>query len=1039
MEENRVNALAEFLKVVPETVRLRARRHQDHFQVDDQGQRINGLIKDFDGRELSLRFDFDPVVFNIVAAYCNCRNARQGSVCEHICGFAEQLVDNHQTQIKSQKSLSFLDKHFNAPSFQNAHFRLSVAIEEAPEGLEPVVLFHKFIKEGTFGVGRKFTANDSYKFTQGDPADQNLLDFIKSFRQIFFYSNYDLAQRFGWGFWLSLLGHPRVTFDQQPFEVLSTPANLVLGNEGASYELSIDHGLELDPAVQYYEVSGGILGLSRKTGQLLVCQADKLRSEILMEVNQFRPKLSQSQLITNLPRLEKLQRFFDIQLPEDLSGLIKKREPELVLLLSLDAGTGFTLSPRIHYQGTTARMVPGIHGQYLTTEDDLVVERDQDLEREKYREFLDLFPYEEQPDQNSDIQINDLERSLVLIEWLKNQKRWSMEWLQPGPRISRPSGIKGLRAQVDTKAWLKIHVLADDREYVIDDFPQEDRFLADTNYVAVGEGEWLLIDRNLRRQLNRFKMAVTHEAKGMKLKNAALALLSEAEDIHWEGDPGWLAKIKKWRKRGPESYKPSKKLKGVLRNYQLDGFRWLRRMSELEVGACLADDMGLGKTIQALAVLLDRLEEGPILVVAPASVCFNWKEETKRFAPSLKAQLYTEGRRTKKVAQPKNGEIQIISYALVLKDFEKLVKIRWGTLVLDEAQFIKNAVSQTAAAVSQLNRKWTLALTGTPLENHLGELWSIFRMLNPELLGGWDNFRKRYVAPIEKGQDQEKLNNLRRLIQPFILRRTKQKVLSDLPERSDILLKVVLGETQRNRYEQERQRILSQLDESQTGLRFKLLAAITRLRQLACHPNLCEEKYKGEAAKLTVLSELVEELVEESHKVLIFSQFTSFLGLIAQELNRIHVPHLVMTGETPVKHRQAIIDRFQSGEVPVFLVSLRAGGTGLNLTHANYVVHMDPWWNPSVEEQATDRAHRIGQTKAVTVYRLVASNTIEEAILNIHDRKRDLIQGLLSGKDNVGKLDIDDLVSLIKDNVQLASSPKKAAKRATRSRRKEPV
>ena len=197
-------------------------------------------------------------------------------------------------------------------------------------------------------------------------------------------------------------------------------------------------------------------------------------------------------------------------------------------------------------------------------------------------------------------------------------------------------------------------------------------------------------------------------------------------------------------------------------------------------------------------------------------------------------------------------------------------------------------------------------------------------------------------------------------------------------------------------------------------MRFKLLAAITRLRQIACHPSLCDDKYKGESAKLKLFSELLEELVSESHRVLVFSQFTSFLNLIARELNRIHVPHVMMTGETPVKHRQAIIKRFQTSEVPVFLVSLRAGGTGLNLTNANYVIHMDPWWNPSVEEQATDRAHRIGQTEAVTVYRLVASNTIEEAILNIHERKKDLVQSLLDGKDAVGKLTLQDLVSLIK-------------------------
>jgi len=589
-----------------------------------------------------------------------------------------------------------------------------------------------------------------------------------------------------------------------------------------------------------------------------------------------------------------------------------------------------------------------------------------------------------------------------------------LEWLRKEPRIHQINQVQGLRVQIDGNAWLKIHLMADDKTFSIQHFPEDDYHLAGTRYVAIGEGEWLEIDRRLRQQMNQFKMAVVQEDKAMKLKNAALAVLSEMEGVVWEGDDDWMNKIREWRGQGTDNYVLPGNLNATLRNYQEEGYQWLRRLSELGVGACLADDMGLGKTVQALAALLDRVKEGPVLVVAPASVCYNWKEEIQRFTPDLTPALYSEGRRAKNLSKLKPGAVLIISYALVLKDFKRLSEVTWGTLILDEAQFIKNAISQTAIAVSRLNRKWTLALTGTPLENHLGELWSIFRMLNPELLGSWEHFRKTYVTPIEKGHDGPKLENLRRLIRPFILRRTKANVLDDLPDRSDVPLTVELGESQRAKYEQERNRILSQLDEADEGNRFKLLAAITRLRQIACHPGLCEDKYKGGSAKLKLFSELVEELVSEKHGVLVFSQFTSFLSLIARELNRLHIPHVMMTGDTPVKHRHTIIKRFQDSEVPVFLVSLRAGGTGLNLTNANYVIHMDPWWNPAVEEQATDRAHRIGQTRAVTVYRLIAGNTIEEAILNIHDRKRNLVQSLLSGKDTVGKLSIDDLVSLIK-------------------------
>jgi len=1013
MEQNRINALAEFLKVVPEKIRTQGKSHHNDFTITDKGQRVTGELL-VDGVALEQRFDFDPKVGRIVGAHCSCRRARRGAICEHITGLASQLVDDHMSFDQTRASLEFLDKHFNSPAYQNAQFRLSIELEIENDAIEPVIMFHKYIKEGTFGVGRKYTANDSYKFTHGDTTDQNMLDYMRNFRQVFFYSNYTPAKRYTWGFWLCLISHPRVSFQDKPIEVTTAPVNLALCDQEGLYQLEIDHDRPLPEDLRYFEVEGGLLGLSLDEGRLLVCQIDKFRSDILLEVSQHRPLLGRSDLVKNLPRLEKLQAFFDISLPSELEGVIQRVDPQLLIQLDLEVGRGLALSPRIHYEGASARVIPGSHGQYLATDSDVVIERDEEAEKKVYRAFLDRFPFEEEPDRNHEIQIADLEHAIRVIDWLKDQEDLPLEWLRAEPKIHQISSVQGLRVQVDENAWLKIHLMADNKTFSIQHFPEDDYHLAGTRFVAVGDGEWLQIDRQLRQQMNQFKMAVVQENRAMKLKNAALAVLSEMKDVAWEGDPTWMDKIKEWRGQGSEEYFPDKGIDVTLRNYQIDGYRWLRRLSELGVGACLADDMGLGKTVQALAVICDRIEEGPVLVVAPASVCYNWKEEIERFAKPLQPILYSEGRRAKNLSKLGNGDVLIISYALVLKDFKRLSEVTWGTLVLDEAQFVKNAISQTAIAVSQLDRRWTLALTGTPLENHLGELWSIFRMLNPELLGTWDHFRKAYVNPIEKGHDLQKLENLRRLIRPFILRRTKQNVLDDLPERSDIHLKVELGDAQRAKYEQERNRILSQLDEVQEGNRFKLLAAITRLRQIACHPALCEERYKGGSAKLKLFSELVEELVSEEHRVLVFSQFTSFLTLIATELNRLSIPHVMMTGDTPVKHRHTIIKRFQEGEVPVFLVSLRAGGTGLNLTNANYVIHMDPWWNPAVEEQATDRAHRLGQTRAVTVYRLVAGNTIEEAILNIHDRKRGLVQSLLDGKDTVGKLSIEDLIDLIK-------------------------
>lgn len=1017
MKENRIHALAEFLKIVPESIRAKGSHFKDKFTIVDEGERLAGKTKGFGGQTLQARFDFDPKVFKIVDAFCTCNDVRRGSICPHLCGLAEQLVHSRELQDHAENSLEFLDKHLNIAAFQNPQFRLAIELKMNDGELEPEILISKYIKEGTFGASRRFTANDSYKLTKGETSDQNLLDYIGHFRQVFFYSNYPPSQRYNWGFWLSILGHPRVSMDDRPLKVQTASLGLALNPKGDLYELRIQHKEDPVRGVRYFEVDGGLLGLSRSAGKLLISQVDQLRKGMLLEIQQQKPVLSKSDLLANIARLERLQGLFDLRLPEELSSIIHRVPPQLVLLLDLEVGKGLTLSPRASYEGSTTRVVPGSAGQYLSTGRDAVVERDYKRESELLEDFLNYFPFEEVPDRNHEIVIPDLERALVLLEWLRNQDQWELEWQRKEPKIHKMTSVQGLRVQIDSNAWLKIHLMADDQTFAIQHFPDDDQFLAGTQFVAVGDQEWILIDHQIRQQLNQFKMAVTQEDKAMKLKNAALAVLAQMKDVSWEGDKHWLDRIEEWRGVRDEDFKPSKALKTELRNYQLEGYRWLRRMSELGVGACLADDMGLGKTVQALAVILDRLDNGPVLVVTPASVGYNWKEEIERFTPDLKPILYSEGRRTKQLKKLKKGQVIIISYALVLKDIEKLGEVAWGTLVLDEAQFIKNALSQTAIAVSKLNRAWTLALTGTPLENHLGELWSIFRMLNPELLGTWESFRKTYVTAIERGRDPKKLENLRRLIRPFILRRTKQNVLDDLPARSDIILKVQLGDAQRQKYEYERNRILSQLDEVEEKLRFKLLAAITRLRQLACHPSLCEDRYKGESAKLKLFSELVEELVSEDHRVLVFSQFTSFLGLISRELNRIHVPHVMMTGETPVKHRQTIIKKFQKGEVPVFLVSLRAGGTGLNLTNANYVIHMDPWWNPAVEEQATDRAHRIGQTKAVTVYRLVATNTIEEAILNIHSRKKDLVESLLEGQEGVSSLSIGDLVSLIKNEL----------------------
>jgi SNF2 family DNA or RNA helicase len=340
-------------------------------------------------------------------------------------------------------------------------------------------------------------------------------------------------------------------------------------------------------------------------------------------------------------------------------------------------------------------------------------------------------------------------------------------------------------------------------------------------------------------------------------------------------------------------------------------------------------------------------------------------------------------------------------------------------MVLDEAQAIKNSRSKTSIAIATIPAKWTVALTGTPVENHLGELWSLFHVVSPGVLGGWDQFRNRFAVPIEKNNDDDRRKALRNRLTPFILRRTKSEVLKDLPARTEMNLYVELSPAERAVYDSVRMSAIGEADSiaklaDVSDQRFRILALLTRLRQIACHPRMVHESWTEGSAKLTQLSETLLQLREEGHRVLIFSQFVKHLALIREMMDAEGVSYQYLDGSTPAAARQTEVDKFQNGDATAFLISLKAGGTGLNLTAADYVIHMDPWWNPAVEDQATDRAHRIGQDKPVMVYRIVAQNTIEEEILKLHETKRDLVAGILDGTHTAAKLSTHDLIELLR-------------------------
>jgi SNF2 family DNA or RNA helicase len=397
----------------------------------------------------------------------------------------------------------------------------------------------------------------------------------------------------------------------------------------------------------------------------------------------------------------------------------------------------------------------------------------------------------------------------------------------------------------------------------------------------------------------------------------------------------------------------------VLRPYQVEGFRWLARLAAWGVGACLADDMGLGKTLQALAVLEGRAAAGPALVLAPTSVCSNWVREAERFAPGLRPILYRAVDREQTVASLGPGDVVIASYALLVRDAERFQKIRFGTLVLDEAQAVKNAATRRARAVRDLNADWRFALTGTPVENHLGELWSLFRILSPGLLGSWDQFRERFANPIERGKDAIRREALAQVVRPFVLRRTKAQVAPELPSRTEIALPIRLSAAERRLYDDARLAAAARLGRlseggDAEGNRFQVLAEITKLRQLACHPRLVDPESAIQSSKLERFLEVVETLREEGHRALVFSQFVKHLDLAREALDARGVRYLYLDGATPAAERDRRVDAFQAGEGELFLISLKAGGTGLNLTAATL---RDPP-RPVVEPGGRGPGHR---------------------------------------------------------------------------------
>ena len=850
--------------------------------------------------------------------------------------------------------------------------------------------------------------------------DQRVLNAIKSHSE-YYNESYDFDRLRAP---LALIGHPRVFDADAPdrqIEVIGYPLELVVREEGDRMRIDLSHrGSEPQVFVEQetptrwrvIEMTAALLDLASSLGPKGLEAPREARERVIALIKTDNPRLPVRSELAGVMT----------EVPEGDTRPILQIAPEgegfTILALVRPLGEeGPAYTPGL---GSHSVLVPAAGGAHRR------INRDLEAEAATLEAVADACP--------------------ALSSWRETDNAWRIEALDaalealqqlhdfPGPlRLEWPRGaaVRPTRT-VDAKAlslnissgrdWFEVKgEIRVDEDLVLDMATVLARLgAARGRFVALDDGRYLALTEDLRRRLDAFA-AVTEAVKGGQRIGAAGAIA--VEDLVEAA--GTVKADRRWtelmdRIASAQGYDPELPpgLEADLRDYQLQGFVWLARLSRLGLGACLADDMGLGKTVQTLALLLNDAAKGPSLVVAPTSVCHNWMLEAARFAPGLRVRMLSAASdRAALVEALGPGDVLVASYGLLHTESELLASRRFAVAVFDEAQNLKNADTRRARASKRIEADFRLALSGTPVENRLEEIWSLYDMVTPGLLGSRESFHRRFAGPIEKGHAGPARQALKTLVRPYLLRRTKAAVLAELPSRTEILLEIEPGDEERAFYEALRRKALETLaGEGGTGgqKRIRILAEITRLRRAACHPALIDPTAGLESAKLAGLLELTAELRANRHRALVFSQFTGHLDLVEAALRAAGVPLMRLDGSTPVKDRARLVEAFQAGEGELFLISLKAGGTGLNLTGADYVIHLDPWWNPAVEDQATDRAHRIGQTLPVTVYRLVIKDSIEERILALHAAKRALSADFLDGAEQTSALDEEELMALIR-------------------------
>ncbi|NOQ47298.1 MAG: ATP-dependent helicase, partial [Desulfobulbaceae bacterium] len=665
-----------------------------------------------------------------------------------------------------------------------------------------------------------------------------------------------------------------------------------------------------------------------------------------------------------------------------------------------------------------------VDGRRLQTRRNLMLEEKMAREVEESCPMLDLAIDLEQENEREWHLLDPEECLQTLLEIEEIRDRVVLEWPEGGKlAVRRPAGVNQLNLNIRTSQqdWFSLSGQLDINQDEVIELKTLLEIVGESHsrFIPLGDGQFLALTQEFRNRLEELIVfGDKQQGEGDEIKIhplAAIALDDFIRQARTTADDGWRRQLENIQHAQELVPTIPSTLQAELRDYQADGFVWMTRLAHLRIGACLADDMGLGKTLQALAVILYFADKGPTLVVAPTSVCMNWEQEVNRFAPTFTLHMLIGQDREETIKKLGKFDLLVTSYTLLQQEIELLETVQWQAIVLDEAQAIKNAATKRSKAAMRLNARFRLITTGTPIENHLGELWNLFSFINPGMLGNYKQFNSRFGIPIEKHHDRAARMKLKKLIRPFMLRRLKSQVLDELPPRTEITLRVEMNPEELRFYEALRQQAIENIEGNaeKSGRHLRILAEIMRLRRACCNPRLITEDIKIASTKLQVFAEVVEELLGSRHKALVFSQFTGHLALIREFLDEKGIVYKYLDGTTPARERQRQVEAFQAGEGDLFLISLKAGGLGLNLTAADYVIHMDPWWNPAVEDQAADRAHRIGQKRPVTVYRLVTANTIEEKIVRLHQEKRDLANSLLEGSDVSARISAEELLELI--------------------------